>query len=78
MNGNEYEIILNINKLINKNKPALIVENSKSIVKITKHLKKKKLRDFSLLQQKRIILAEKKWQGIKLLFFTKKTYKLKN
>ncbi len=72
MNGNEYEIILNINKLINKNKPALIVENSKSIVKITKHLKKKNYGIFHFCNKKKLFLPKRNGKALNYYFLQKK------
>lgn len=72
VNGNEYEIILNINKLINKNKPALIVENSKSIAKITRHLKKKNYGIFYFCNKKKLFLSKKNDKALNYYFLQNK------
>jgi FkbM family methyltransferase len=75
VNGNEYEIILNIKRIINKNKPALIIENSKNIDKIIRILKKINYKVFHFRSDKNLFIKEKNTKALNYYFLQKKHLK---
>jgi FkbM family methyltransferase len=68
VNGNEYEIILSIKKIINKNKPALIIENSKNIGRIIGFLKKFNYNVFNFRSDKNLFIKEKNTKALNYYF----------
>jgi hypothetical protein len=75
VNGNEYEIILNINKIINKNKPALIIENSKNIEKIIKILKKSNYNVFYFCSDRNLFIQKRNAKTLNYYFLQEKHLK---
>jgi FkbM family methyltransferase len=75
VNGNEHEVILNIKKIINKNKPALIIEASKDIYKIIKILKKINYNVYHFRSDKNLFVKGKNTESLNYYFLQDKHLK---